>query len=653
MDAITRYPRLNAYCRRLRQTLPDDLESFSLKDVPQAKHRAWLARYLRLRKEGKLDQWQQELIDGIGFNWTTGKVPKPPKPPRPPRAPKPRKPPPPRPPRKRTTSRASGDDPTQRIPAPGERPLSGWERNYEELRAELEGAREPFAALIEAEDYLFLWARRQLVALLKGKLSGEREAKLRGLFPGLSESDDLRGLGQWRSGWDNYRVVHGKSPFLADQPGDSGDPGESGETGPAKIDEARRMRASRWASRQRRLRRRGELAKWQIELLDGIGFRWDIRYRPKPGFDQWYARLDQLLELEARHGTPVPTQVLIETGLKSWISRVRRMYGKGELPPELVRTFKEKGFVFDGIAALRNRWDRDWARNYKKLLAFYRQFGHPRIPSSYSEDPELGGWLAHQRERMAKGVIKPDKRRALEELGVKTPVRRAERTRSPVNLSPWREVYKRLEKLAAGRPGGRFGSEFEIDPKARTWFKRQRWHYAEGRLEEWQVEALRRIGLDPGASPAVSPYARDIQKRWQADLERHRAFVAEKGHGYIPGTKEHKYLANFAARVRRRYRDGTLSEQQIQELRDVGFVFDPSGTPSANWMDHYATLKAYHAEHGNSAVPRRYKADIALAHFVAQQKQRGRTGKLYREQIRLLDELDFPWSGGRPIPRDP
>ncbi len=410
LDAVARYPRINAYCLRIRETIPGDLESFSIKDVPDANHRNWLRRHLRLREEGGLDRWQQELLERIGFNWTTGKVPKPPKPPEPPRV---------RPPRKRKFSRTAGDGPGGRVPSAGGKRLSPWDLNFEDLRREVAGAKNPLGALIEAEDDLFLWARRQLVRLLKGNLSEEHRAGLRALFPRLSESDDLQGLGRWRTAWDNYRVVHGRSPFLADE---TGEPGESGET-----DHGRRMKASRWASRQRGLRERGKLPDWQIELLDEFGFKWRPRSHRRPDFEDWFARLDKLVELQAEHGSPLPLKVATETGLKVWISRVRKFYSDGRLPPEVVRVFKEKGFAFDGFAALNERRERDWQRNYKKLQAFCREFGHPRVPARYPEDPGLSGWLLHQRDRMKKGTIEPDKRRALEELGVRRPVSNEER----------------------------------------------------------------------------------------------------------------------------------------------------------------------------------------------------------------------------------
>ena len=660
MDAINRYPRLNAYCLEIRKTLPDDLKSFSIKDVPSKRHKNWLKLYIKRREGGELDRWQQELLDRIGFNWTTGKIPKAQRV---------------RPPRKRKSSRAAGDSSTGSPAAPREKRPSQWDLKYEELRGELEGAREPMAALIDLEDHLFAWTRRQLLRLLKGGLSDEHQAKLRRLFPHVSEPD-LQGLGQWRSSWDNYRVVYGQSPFLADQTGETAESSETGETGESaetaehaepnesgetggtreaketKIDDELRMKAIRWARRQRRLRKKGELTDWQIGLLDGIGFKWVVPSRYKPNFENWYARLDKLVELQAEHGYPLPPKVAKKAGLYYWISRVRRMHANGELPPELVRVFKEKGFVFDGFAALNDRRDQEWMRNYRKLQAFCRQFGHPRVPSSYSEDPDLGSWLAHQRERMAKGTIKPHKRRALEEIGVQASVSRKERMREPVMISPWRKAYKRLAELAAERPGGRFSSDLDVDPKTRKWVKRQRDNYAAGRLEPWQIEALRKIGLDPGYEPEVPPHVQEIEKKWQANLESFRAFVAEKGHGRIPGTEEYKTLSGFASIARGKYRRGELSEKRVRELRELGFIFDTSGMPSTVWMDYYLRLKAYYAEHGNSAVPRRYRADRPLGDFVATQKQRGRTGKLDREHIRLLDELDFPWSRGRPTPRD-
>jgi hypothetical protein len=66
-------------------------------------------------------------------------------------------------------------------------------------------------------------------------------------------------------------------------------------------------------------------------------------------------------------------------------------------------------------------------------------------------------------------------------------------------------------------------------------------------------------------------------------------------------------------------------------------------------MQHYETLKSYRHTHGDSLVPRMYPQAPGLSEFVAQQRQRGRKGLLLAEHIRLLDALDFQWSGACPV----
>jgi len=602
LPAEVRFPRLNAYCREVRQTLPDDLKSFSIKDLPEAKHRTWIARYYRMRKEGKLDPWKEELLDRIGFSWKRGDK------------------------KEALREKLTGKS------------LEEWEKQFARLQETLRGAKDVMIALIETDEELFDWSVDQLERLAAKEMDDERQSKLRSLFPESIKSLRAAPVKRWRTSFENYLAVSG-----------AGNEGEH----PQAVDASSRGKANRWAEQQRKLRKRGELEAWQISLLEGVEFDWRSLTVEERMHARWFANLDRVLAMQAEHGIPIPDDVAQASGLKSWMTRMRKSYADGTLPPDIVRAFEEKGFELDAGAAHRARLERAWNEHYRRLKAYHRELGHAKIPASFAEDPDLGIWLSRQRERMRSGKIKEEKRRALEALGVKPHIERRQRRALAVHLSPWRKMYRRLQKVAEERPDGKLPPELDLDLKIRTWMKRQRKYFEEGRLDSWQVESLRKIGFDPGHIPEIPPHVEHYQQLWRDNVESMRAFYEEHGHGSVPDKPCNSKLIHFIIRTRRRFREGELDEGQIKELEEAGFIFDPSVMPKPSWMDQYAKLCAYHKEHGNSAVPRKYPPDQGLAEFVAQQKQRGRTGKLYAEHIRLLDRLEFPWSRGRPIIRNP
>ena len=594
MGAEVRYPSFNAYCRDIRLTLPDDLKTFSISDVPESKHKLWLKRHLEMRKRGDLDRWRTELLDRIGFEWSLGEEPE-----------------------TRKSSRAKERD-------------EEWWALYEKLREQLEGSSQPIKDFIGLDDDLFRWGLQQLSRASSNQLSGDKGDKISKLLPDFSPSTRWGSLRLWRKSLQLFERVY-----------------DQGHKERESIDPEEKRRADHWADKQRKFRKSEELEEWKIALLDELGFDWTYLKGEEAMYARWFEKLERLVELEAQYGKPIPSKVAISSGLLSWISRMREHYAKGTLPDHVLKPFLEKGFEFDGMAGKKRRQKQNWDQRYRQLKKYYQEFGHARIPASFAENPDLGSWLAHQRERMRLGIIAPDKRKALEALGVteRSDGRKARR------YSPWRKMYATL-KEAAERPDGKATDFFDLPEKIRAWLRRQRTHSEQGRLEEWQIRSLADIGFDLTQLPKKTRRSKSQEKIWNSHMDNLRSFVSENGHARVPKADTHKSLYLFVQRTRQRYRKNKLSASQVAELKEIGFAFDPTRSPTRTWMNHYAKLKAYHSEHGNARVPRRYEPDQSLAEFVAQQKQWGRTGKLNAEHIRLLDELDFPWIGGHPEPRD-
>jgi hypothetical protein len=583
MYQSTRYRKFRRTVESLRATLPDSLEQFATYDLPDLKDRSWLIRYCIKKEEGALAEWQQFILEKAGFNWVRGR------PPRPKSSPKKNKP--------------------------------QWEQKYEALIAACAADATPMLGLLRCDEAHYKWLRRQVTAIKAGKLSAAHREKLQALPFDFDIVFNGAGFGPWRSRFKAYAA--GQMPT-----------------------------AERWAAHQALVHSNGKMPQWRIDALNALDFDWTVKAPAaakskeearKKIEDRWRAKLDRYGELQAAHGPTAPFPVRTDESIRPWVSRMRALYKKGKLRPEMVKEFEAKGFEFDGRAARK----REWQGSYQKLRTFKKKFGHVEVPSSYCEDPALGKWFAIQQERMRKGILLPEKLKQLKALGV--PPRNAiARTKSQKShISPWLKKFSEIQLIVEAEHGGRLPKVGRFPERHRSWMKRQAKKIASGALDHWQIEKLESIGFEPQHLPEPPP-----QVDWEDRLERLRCFIKEHGHARVPRGYTDRKLGAFVEGIRGRKRKGTLNERELSELREVGFVFSPIREVTPAWRREYETLKDFHRQRGHSDVPRAYPENQALAEFVAQQRQRARKGMLLAEHIRLLDALDFRWVGEHPVSKD-
>ena len=595
-----RYQKFRDKVAAIRASLPDTVTDFATYDVPDLKDRQWLRIYALKKKAGELPEWQQLILEKAGFNWVHGR------PPRPKREPK-----------KRAT-------PKHEVK---------WRENYNALAEACAKGTNPLLGLLCCDDALYQWLHRQINRAKAGKLSAERLGQLEALPIDLDLIRNDPGFGKWRTRLKAYATNEMAHP-------------------------------DRWSRSQARARAAGKMPQWRIDVLDALEFDWEAWAEPKSSprermEDRWRAKLDRYLAQQAASGRRGPLPASADKSLRPWISRMREYYKKGTLRPEIVEEFRARGFVFEHY----RRHYEDWETNYKKLCAFKEEFGHVRLPSSYVDDPDLGQWLGHQRERMRKGKLTGEKLERLQKLGVSPRDRERGQPARRTHTSPWLKAFREIETILKEKHDGRLPRIGRFPEKNRSWLKRQQKKFKAGALEPWQVERLEAIGFDPEWIPRTYPrdYApgskrppRGVPLRyeWSERMERLRRFVEEHGHAKVPRGHPDKKLRAFVESVRTYNRKGKLTESEIAELRELRFIFSPFDEVSPAWMRQYELLKAFAEKHGHGNVPRAYPENQSLAEFVAQERQRGRKGRLLAEHIRLLDALDFRWSGGRPVPKD-
>ncbi len=189
-------------------------------------------------------------------------------------------------------------------------------------------------------------------------------------------------------------------------------------------------------------------------------------------------------------------------------------------------------------------------------------------------------------------------------------------------------------------------TQWEDDLSLGSWVNVQRARLAKGTLTVEQIARLDRLGFVWNWQEQRS------NDNWMRYYRKLKLFKERFGHCNVEtGWKEDPALPSWVSAQRNKKNKGGLSDEKIRRMDELGFVWDWQVQKAhETWMKWYRELEYYVKENGNANIPRTH-ANTKLASWVWIQRQR-RKGTLKRkgiqdsmtaEQIRLLDELGFPW----------
>jgi hypothetical protein len=328
------------------------------------------------------------------------------------------------------------------------------------------------------------WAATQRGNRAKGRLSGERAARLEGL-PG------------WR-----WNVRQGRSTNWDDSHARLA--GFVGREGHACVPSAYCDRdgygLGRWVVAQRRARNNGRLSDERAARLEALpGWVWVAPSSPareERNEAEWkaaYARLVRYVEETGDARTPNDRDF---NGFKlgRWASTQRGLRRKGQLSEERTRRLESlAGWVW-------NPDDADWDDGYAHLLGFVQRERDSRVPWTYRDDDgyRLGAWVHAQRQARKRGELSELRARRLEDLpGWLWALRAAN----------WDDGYGRLVRFVKreghARPRALYRDEDGY--KLGTWVVHQRQTAKIGRLNPVRA---RRLAALPGWTWDARPRAR-------------------------------------------------------------------------------------------------------------------------------------------------
>jgi superfamily II DNA or RNA helicase len=197
--------------------------------------------------------------------------------------------------------------------------------------------------------------------------------------------------------------------------------------------------------------------------------------------------------------------------------------------------------------------------------------------------------------------------------------------------SSWDVNFGKLVKFKEEHGHCKVPGNSKTDKELGKWTSHQRTYYTQKKLSDDRIGKLEALGFE------WDPLAADWQLWFQALLE----YKAEYGNCRVPDIyKKAKGLSSWIKNQRKYFHAETLSYERISKLEGLGFEWDPLTT---DWDRMFDALNAYKSKHGDCRVPQRYKINISLSHWVRNQRDSFKSGKLSAERIGKLDAIGFEW----------
>ena len=382
-----------------------------------------------------------------------------------------------------------------------------------------------------------------------------------------------------------------------------------------------------WVSNQRTRRARGSLSGMRISLLDQIGFVWDLqRVKAEETWRKWYQELEAYVREQGDANVPRRHS---NTKLASWvwIQRQRRKgtYKAGgsidHMTDEEAMLLEKLGFRWDVRSAAS---ERRWTKAFEKLSAFKAKHGHCDIDETVEQG--LANWCATQRAARSSGQIAANRLVLLDGIGFKW-----------VRDSPeqkWHQMYDSLKHYRGVHGHSNVPSKWRENPKLANWVASQRQFRKRGMIADNRVQLLDDLGF---------VWETRSRGTWEDRLAEVTAFKTKYGDCNIPlGFSEDPKLGSFVSNMRTRRNKGTLSEDRIARLDEIGFIWSAE-SGDQKWYQMYDSLKHYHAMHGHSNVPGKWKENPKLANWVSFQRQLRKRSMIADNRVQLLDDLGFVW----------
>ncbi|WP_294469626.1 Helicase associated domain protein [uncultured Ruminococcus sp.] len=364
----------------------------------------------------------------------------------------------------------------------------------------------------------------------------------------------------------------------------------------------------------------------RIKVLENIGMVWNV-----PNYI-WEENYSAAVRYHRKHGDlNVPYNYVDSEGVKlgQWLNGLRS--SRNGTARKAASLTEEQIARLDAIGMIwGSKFEMQWNNAFRALCDYHKKNGTFDMPVAYKTDSgiKLGAWIRRQRDTYAEGKLSDEHTKKLRDIGFILE-----------KADPWEEKYQLAKAYFEEHGDLNVPVEYIVNGVwLNKWLNEQK-IIGEGRrknksLSEEQKSRLKAIGMQFGVSK--------VEQLWQQNFEELKRFYEQNGHINVPKnhlTSDGKKLNVWVQRQRVSRQNGTLSDEQITLLDDVGMEW--RNIADAAYETGFEHLETYIAEHNTSNIPLNTECQdgYKLGRWLSNCKTKYRSGKLPKKHITHFEQL--------------
>lgn len=374
---------------------------------------------------------------------------------------------------------------------------------------------------------------------------------------------------------------------------------------------------------------------------------WDRMYNLAKAYYEYYGHLNISANFITTNGYEKDEK---GSNLGNWIRKQRKSYNKGNLNEEQIQKFEQIGMIFSDISKT------EWDRMYNLAKAYYNYYGNLKVSrnfrtkNGYEKDENgsnLGKWVNKQYCRNIHGLISKEEFEKLKAIGMVFENQKEDNWNKMYNLAKaYYEHFGHLNVVTSFKTQ----NGYEEDSNGQDlgiWLSAQRRHYVIQKISPRHVERLKAIGMI---------FENVHEARWEkmynlAEIyyKHYENLVVDidfvTTNGYIYNSKGEK-LGIWINVQRANYKNGILSADREEKLRNIGIVFE--NMHDIEWNRMYNLAVVYYKQNGHLRIPTNFKTDDGykysingqnLGGWISRQRTKYKTGQLSQEQFTKLQAI--------------
>jgi len=265
-----------------------------------------------------------------------------------------------------------------------------------------------------------------------------------------------------------------------------------------------------------------------------------------------------------------------------------------------------------------------WNFNISKLEKFYAEYNHANVPRTHP-DKSLANFVARVKHLLRNSKLDTEKSDQLKKMGI-----------FEVTMDSWDVNINKLKAYKAEYGSVNVPISYH-DKSLANFVGRMKFLLKNDKLDKVKQQLLIELGLDQISSDA-----------WVMNFKKLKEFYLKNHHSSVPKDHNDSSLYNWVLTQRTAYRKNKLSENQINDLHAVGFVFDPH---DAQWHEMFQQLVEYKKKFGHTNVSQLDQDYQMLGRWLNGQRGRKKGWKsgnkivyLRKDREHALDELGIIWN---------